>query len=90
MCRGFHLTRIGLPQFLSVFQNAAQLRLKEFCLFLRQIESCEFRDVRNVDLNRLRHGNRLKVKMAHEPEDGETKGDHQNKKDDPAFASLLS
>ena len=86
---GFHLTDIGFPQFLGVFQNACELHSKKFRLFLREIESGEFRDVRHVDLNRLGHGNRLKVEMAHEPDDGETKRNHQNKKNDPAFASFL-
>ena len=86
---GFHMAGIRLPQFLCVFQNTPELRLKEFRLFFSEIESCEFRDVRHVDLSRLGHGNRLKVEMAHEPDDGDTKHNHENKKDDPAFAPFL-
>ena len=77
-------------QFLGVFQNAPELRLKEFRLFLSEIESCESRDVRHVDVDRLGHGNRLKVEMAHEPDDGDTKRNHENQKDDPSFAPLFS
>ena len=86
---GFDVTGIGLLQFLGVFQNAPELRLKEFRLFLSEIESCESRDVRHVDVDRLGHGNRLKVEMAHEPEDGDTKRNHENQKDDPSFTPLL-
>jgi hypothetical protein len=52
---GFHVAGIRLPQFFCVFQNAPKLRLKEFRLLLGEIESCEFRDVRHVDLSKLGH-----------------------------------
>ena len=86
---GFDAAGIERLQFLGVFQNAPELRLKEFRFFLSEIESCKSRDVRHVDLNRLGHGNRLKVEVAHEPDDGDTKRNHENQKDDPSFAPLL-
>jgi hypothetical protein len=46
---------IRLPQFRGVLQDAPELRLKKSRLLLSQVESCEFRDVRHVDLNRLAH-----------------------------------
>ena len=86
---GLYVTGVGLPQFLGVFQNTPELRLKKFRFLLCEIEAGEFRDVRDVDLNGLGHGNRLEVEMAHETDDRETKRNHENKKDDPAFAPFL-
>ncbi len=86
---GVYVTGVRLPQFLGVFQNTPELRLKKFRLFFREMEAGEVRDVRDVDLNRLGHGNRLEVEVAHEPDYGETKRNYENKKNDPPFAPFL-
>jgi hypothetical protein len=51
----FHRTRIQFPQLLGVLEDPPQLGLKKFGLFLREVESRQFRDVRHVEFSGLGH-----------------------------------